>query len=83
MKGQLVNLGRYNTDLSTGFEILCDEAGISDKKIANVCLVTIENVKAWKNTNSPLNPDWDHLLALSGATDINFASRYSSLIDIL
>ena len=83
MQGQIVKLGQYNTDISTGFEILCDEAGLSNKNIANICQVTIENVKDWKNMNSRLTPNWVHLLALSSATDINFASRYTRLINVL
>ena len=83
MQGQLIKLGQYNTNISTGFEILCDEASLSNKKIANICHVTIENVKDWKNMNSPLTPNWIHLLVLSRTTDINFASRYTRLINIL
>ncbi len=81
MKGQIQPLGEFNTDLSSQFENLCDEAGFSNQKIADLCRVTIDNVKAWKNVNMSLTPDWVHLLALSHASNMNFAARYTRVVD--
>lgn len=81
MKGQYIKLGKFNSRLSREFEVLCDEAGFTNEKIAELCSVSIENVKAWKNVKELIAPDWDHLLKLSKVTDMNFAARYARVID--
>ena len=81
VKGRLQELGEFNTKLSSQFEILCDEAGFSNQKIAGLCRVSIKNVRAWKDVNNALTPDWVHLLALCHASKMNFAARYTRVMD--